>query len=783
MSIISLALLAAMTGAFSSAPRPMPQAPLAAFVENRGQWHIPARYFLRSRGLDLWVSDGGMILHQHRAVTTDSLPLGPAGTFVPTQARRSGAVVTMSFPEASPSTPLPIDTLPGVIRSYVGSREDWVDQIHRFGGLRYRNFYPGVDLELSTTEGPRYSFLVAPGADPSIIRWRFEGADQVDLLDDMLSIPTSVGRIEHRGLMAWQVVNGDYQAVPCRFIRRNDGFGFITGNYDRTLPLVIDPVLFSVMIGGSDYERPGATVVDRNGAVMVVGTTQSVDLPISEGAYDGTFEAPTEAFAMKVVPGGTGQLIWATYLGGEDGEGGNSAALTWDNGLVAAGLTASITFPTTDSVVSGWFGGGIDGFVTRFAPDGRLRFSTFLGDGGIDAASSLAVDHDTIVVAGSTTSPDFPAQQSEPDTTVKGGEGFVLKLSPDGRQIMAGIAIGGSGDDYCYSLAQGIDGSYLIGGVTSSIDLPVSAKAMQKTLARDDTSRFDFLIARINGNLDSIMALTYLGGKGDENGTRIAVSPDGSIVVGGYSPSNDFPVTSKKVGKSAGGDFDMVVAVLSPELSGMRYGCYLGGTEQDRLFAITATSRDRFLLIGDTRSATMKTTYGAYDHRHNGSSDLYVAILNPLSDSLIYATYLGGSASDIGYTIHQTGGDQFILCGTTGSDDFPATVAPHDSLNYTDLFVLRLQIPDTSSVSSVRPGSELPSNSPSLSVTRTGDRLHIVIDLPCATTTAIDLYDLSGRRLRSISPARRFQAGRYEFQVDGQATPGIIGWRFGGVVR
>lgn len=782
MSVITFALLVAMTGALSSTPPQMPYAPLASFVENRGQWRVPARYFLRSLGLDLWVGDSSLILHQHRSVTIDSLRLGPAGARVPIHAHRSGSVVRMTFVNSSGATPVPIDTLPGLLRYYVGERKNWIEAVHRFGRLRSPDLYPGIDLELSRAGGPRYSFLVHPGADPSRIQWRFDGADQADFLDDMLSIPTSIGRIEHRGLMAYQIAGSVRQTVSCRFVRREKGVGFLVGDYDRTLPLVIDPILFSIVIGGSDYERPGATVVDRDGNILIVGTTQSVDLPVTEGAYDGTFEAPTEAFAMKIDIGRTPHLVWATYLGGEAGEGGNAAALTLDNGLVAAGLTASATFPATDSVVSASFGGGIDAFAARLSSEGVLRFSTYLGDGGIDAASALAVDRDTIVVAGSTTSVNFPAEQRELDTMQKGGEAFVLKLTPNGQRVISGIAIGGSGEDYCYALVRGIDDSYLLGGVTLSDDLPVTPKAFQKTPARGDTSRFDFLIGRINSDLDSIIALTYLGGKGDENGTRIAISPDGAIVVGGYTLSSDFPTTSKSVGQKFQGDFDMVVALLSPDLSSMRYGCYLGGVEQDRLFAITATSRDRLLLIGDTRSSTMPATFGAYDTSYNGSSDIYLGILNPLSDSIIYSTYLGGSASDIGYAIHQTGARQYLLCGVTGSVDFPTTVSPHDSLNYTDLFVLRLQIPDTGAASSVRSVRAISAPSPTLSARRVGGRLYVAMDLPCRTTTAIDLYDLSGRRLRTIAPTLTYEAGRYDFQIEVDDAPCVIGWRYGGVV-
>jgi len=753
--------------------------PLGAFNENRGQWSALGDYLLRTRGIDVWARNAAIVFHHHRSHTVDSVRLGPAGSYTPTRVHRSGSVVSMRFVGSAGSRIEPVDPLPGTLRSYVGPREQWVDSIRRFASLRYRGLYPGIDMVLSLHGGPRYSFVVAPGVDPAQIQWTIEGAEEIDLLDDAMSIATSVGRIEHRGLVAFQEINGSRTTVRCRYTRTRNAIGFAIGPYDREYPLVIDPVIFSIMIGGTDYERPGGSTVDREGNLMIVGTTQSVDLPVTVGAYDGTYGAPTEAFAMKVDPFDR-RLVWGTFLGGEDGEGGNAAALAADGGLVAAGLTASLGFPTTNGVVSAWFGGGIDAFVARLDADGRLRFATYLGGDGIDAAAALALDGDTILVAGSTTSVDFPGSEGGIDSSVPSAQAYVLRLASDGAMLYDGIALGGGGEDYCYALTRDLDNTVVLGGVTASTDFPTTAVALQKTLARDDTSRFDFFVVRLDRGLDSVMAATYLGGRGDENGTRIATRSDGAVIIGGYTPSNDFPTTSQKVGRVFGGDVDMVVGLLSSDLSTLRYACYLGGSDQDRLFSIVADEFDRLLLTGDARSTTMPTSQGAFDAIHNGSSDVYIAIVDPLLDSLVYGSYLGGGASDIGYTIQRIGPSDFILTGATSSDDFPSTTEPHDSLKYTDVFVVRLQIPDTSS-SAVSRSSVHTDRNPSMIVDRFGDRLRIRLQLPAATITAIDAYDLLGRRVSTIAPTRRYEQGTHELWVDAARAGCLLGWRYGGV--
>ena len=59
----------------------------------------------------------------------------------------------------------------------------WHTDVPSYGRVRYRGVYDGVDLVYySGTDGrPEYDFVVAPGADPSLVRMRFEGAESISV--------------------------------------------------------------------------------------------------------------------------------------------------------------------------------------------------------------------------------------------------------------------------------------------------------------------------------------------------------------------------------------------------------------------------------------------------------------------------------------------------------------------------------------------------------------------------------------------------------------------------
>src|SRR5439155_15478161 len=107
--------------------------------------------------------------------------------------------------------------------------------------------------------------------------------------------------------------------------------GFEVGAYDKTLPLVIDPVLgYSTYLGGSGEDAAMALAVDGSGNAYVAGYTASTDFPTTEppNGWDTTHNGGNyDAFLSKIGPDGS-TIIYSTYLGGSgDGVAGNDGAL------------------------------------------------------------------------------------------------------------------------------------------------------------------------------------------------------------------------------------------------------------------------------------------------------------------------------------------------------------------------------------------------------------------------------------------------------------------------
>src|SRR5215208_6961727 len=76
---------------------------------------------------------------------------------------------------------------------------------------------------------------------------------------------------------------------------------------------------------------------------------------------------------------------------------------------------------------------------------------------------------------------------------------------------------------------------------------------------------------------------------------------------------------------------------------GLDYSTFLGGTDVDGGEGIAVDGRGRAYVTGDTRSADLPTTPGAFDTSFDGLSDTFVTKLNAAGSALAYSTFLGGT--------------------------------------------------------------------------------------------------------------------------------------------
>ena len=187
----------------------------------------------------------------------------------------------------------------------------------------------------------------------------------------------------------------------------------------------------------------GGIAVDSTGNVYVTGSTTSTNFPTTPGAYQVNSNMvinkkeqspPTDVFVTKLNATGSA-LVYSTYLGGGGSSrsggtysGGSGIVVDASGDAYVTGWTNSTTFPTKNSIQA-TNKGGMDSFVTELNPSGSgLPFSTYLGGSSDDWGWSIGLDSaNNVYVAGQTSSTNFPTTAGAYDTT--SGGGFVYKIS------------------------------------------------------------------------------------------------------------------------------------------------------------------------------------------------------------------------------------------------------------------------------------------------------------------------------------------------------------------
>jgi Beta-propeller repeat len=174
----------------------------------------------------------------------------------------------------------------------------------------------------------------------------------------------------------------------------------------------VNPV-FATYFGGGGYEIPGSVTTDHDGNIYIAGRTDSPDFPV-KNALQPESRAFSQLFIAKFSP--AGELIYSTYFGGSDNDAATSIAADRAGNVYLTGSLHSKDFPTTDAIQA-QPGGGVDAFVLKLDPAGKVVYSTYLGGRFNDIGTSITVDASgSAYLAGWTESPDFPtsAGRSKP---------------------------------------------------------------------------------------------------------------------------------------------------------------------------------------------------------------------------------------------------------------------------------------------------------------------------------------------------------------------------------
>jgi hypothetical protein len=594
------------------------------------------------------------------------------------------------------------EELPGKSHYFKGKdAKKWRTNVPQYARVEYQGVYPGVSLMYYGNQGQlEYDFVVSPGADPSVIRLGFEGAERMHLDAGgnlVLSLPG--GEVVQKAPVVYQEVGGARKAVEGRFVLQGETLGFEVGAYANDRPLVIDPVLvYSTYLGGTGHDEGAKIAVDASGNAYVTGFTASTDFPTVGPVQPANGGIP-DAFVAKINVDGSA-LVYSTYLGGTGADGvvapapmiilpGSSIAVDGSGNAYVAGITSSIDFPTVNPL-QGALAGTADVFLAKLNAEGSaLVYSTYLGGSSIDWGRTVAVDASgSAYIAGITISDDFPT--ASPLQAALGGDvdGFVAKVDPAGASLVYSTYLGGTSTDQAEGLAVDASGNAYVTGSTSSADFP-TANPFQPVLAIEDA-----FVAKLNAAGSTLLYSTYLGGSSDDNGAAIAVDASGSAYVTGYTSSTDFPTVNPLQGVN-GGRQDVFVSKLNPDGSALAYSTYLGGTSRAGMFGmpseiglgIAVDASGNAHVAGSTNSTDFPTLGPVQFNRGFG----FVAKLNGAGSALAYSTYLSGSLLDYPRGIALDPSGDALVTGLTSSLDFP-TANPLQAarLGPADAFVTKI---------------------------------------------------------------------------------------------
>ena len=304
-------------------------------------------------------------------------------------------------------------------------------------------------------------------------------------------------------------------------------------------------LLYATYLGDTLTEVPHSMVVDKDGNLVVFGTTGSAFFPVTTNAFDTTFNggtsiAPiggiafdngTDMFVAKISEDGT-QLLASTFVGGAGNDGvqppaspanvlvknygdelrGEVIADSSGNVYVAS-YTTSLDFPVQNAFQNTYGGGLIDAVAFKISSNlDSLVWSTYIGGFNRDVAYGIQLDTlNQAYITGGTVSANFPVDPAGGGLNPiwQGNvDGFLMHLSADGSQLLHSTFLGTASYNQSYLVQLDQDQNVYVIGQTNNGYPIVSARDSVYA----DTNMGQF-IHKLTPALDSTIFSTTFGSR------------------------------------------------------------------------------------------------------------------------------------------------------------------------------------------------------------------------------------------------------------------------------
>ncbi|MBL8238663.1 MAG: IPT/TIG domain-containing protein [Bryobacterales bacterium] len=554
---------------------------------------------------------------------------------------------------------------------FVGKHEDdWFTGVPHFERVRYAEVYPGIDM-----------VYYATGKSVEYDFILEPGADPSTIelafdgvagvnVDDAGDIIVSAGEKSFRQHRP-RVYQGPVEIEASYRLTERGTVKVDVGEFDPLVSLRVDPVLdFATYLGGPGEDGLWNIAVASDGNPILLGSTQSPASPSLD-----PFQQPSIVSLAPIVMkmSADGQRIhFYSILGRGGWDSGVALALDREDRIVVGGTTRSANFPLRNAFQTEFKAIWDNGFVARLSKDGRtLVHSSYLGGSNSESISSATTDDSgNAYVVGGSLSHDYPIIQAIQPKSGGGNDGVISKVGLDGRLLMSTF-MGGPGLDVLRKVLWREDGVLYTGGISIYDGFPLKDPIFSKPTSRQGFPNAVFVA--IDTVANTIRLSTYLadGASAEMNG--IDVDTSGSIYLVGYAVDRQFPLKNPLFSELVQGSGNGFLVQLQPDGTGILFSTLLPGFIPS---SVSVDSRG-FINLGGTSYAGFAAKDSLYEFKGGGikNSDHAVMKLGPNGRSLVYATPIGGTGNEIGVGVATGRDDTLFFAGQTGSINYPTRSA------------------------------------------------------------------------------------------------------------
>ncbi len=552
-----------------------------------------------------------------------------------------------------------------------------IADISSFNTVDFGEIYDGLTMNININGNNIEKVIkIEPNADPAFIQFKLNGIDDMcENEEGELQLEINNRIISFTKPIAWQMIEGKKVNIAVKYnIKEDFVYGFELGNYDPKYTLFIDPLLSSTFIGGSQFDFAEKVLVGKNGQVYVGGVTSSSDFPVTNGAYDETYNDSTDIF-IAMYNSGLSVLETCTYIGGSDVDILKDMKLDTAGNVYFVGRTESKDYPTTtnafDTIFNGLglisYGDMIISCLDRKLNE--LKYSTFVGGDYDDIAIAFDFDMENNLVVTGVSDNGIPSvgPQLYPGTK----EFVFFKMNDSLSNLLASNSIQTDSLTVPIDIVAADNHTVFITGTTTDPSFPVTLGVFSDTLE----GRSDIFIIRLPDDLSNIEASTFLGGKKDEIPGSIITNDLTYIYLSGSTNSPRFPTTLNAYdtifANSVMSNEDAFLCIMDFDLSHLEASTFLGGNNIDIAGELIVDSSKNVILSGFTYSSDFPVFCNSYDDSYNGGADGFLAKFSPKLENLLNSTYFGGYDNDFCYSITKDISGNIFTAGFTNSIDFP----------------------------------------------------------------------------------------------------------------